>query len=430
MASLTRIREALEGKKLTGLLADLYGGEALPEQKRRLRRLCDLMAPLASPGDDIHIFSVPGRTELGGNHTDHNHGRVLAAAVHLDTLALAAKADDPASGAVRLISEGFPDAIALKLHSLKPQPKERNTTAALVRGAAAGLEKSGCVIGGFKGVISGAVPVGGGLSSSASLEILFVTIMDHLYNAGKIPVIEAAKIARRAENEFFGKPCGLMDQLACAGGGIAAMDFADPAAPRIRTIRAGFREHGYMLTVVNTGGSHADLTHEYAAIPAEMRAVAGALGKQYCAGLSAGSVVTALPALRKQTGDRALLRAFHFLAENQRVRTQTRLLSAGKIRRYLDLVNESGGSSWMLLQNCYPASTPRLQPIPLALTLTRLFLKGDGACRVHGGGFAGTIQAYIPVKMLKEYIPYMEAVFGPGSVIPLTIRRQGALKIL
>ncbi len=427
MASLARVREALNGEKLSGLLSALYGKEELPAQKRRLLRLCDLIAPLASPVDDMHVFSVPGRTELGGNHTDHNHGRVLAAAVHLDTLAIAAKA---VNDMVELTSEGFPDKITLKLDTLEPRAKEKNTTAALVRGVASGLKKKGYAIGGFKGVISGAVPMGGGLSSSASLEILFVTILDHLYNAGKIPVIEAAGIAQRAENDFFGKPCGLMDQLACAGGGIEAMDFADPAAPRIRTIHAGFREHGYILTVVNTGGSHADLTAEYASIPAEMRTVAGALGKKYCAELSTRSLVTALPVLRKQVGDRALLRAFHFLAENQRVKIQAGLLRAGKINQYMDLVNESGASSWMLLQNCHTASNPRSQPIPLALTMTRLFLMRDGACRVHGGGFAGTIQAYIPEKKFKEYTDYMGAVFGGGSVIPLRIRGQGALKIV
>ncbi len=427
MPTLAQLRESLENEHLTEPLRRLYGKEALPAQKQRLLRLCGLMDPLVSPGEEIHVLSVPGRTELGGNHTDHNHGRVLAAAVHLDTLAIAAKTNDTM---VELTSEGFPDKITLKLDTLEPLTKEKNTTAGLVRGVAAGLKERGHAIGGFKGVISGEIPVGGGLSSSASLEVLFVLILDHLYNGGKVPVIEAARIARYAENNFFGKPCGLMDQLACAAGGIAAIDFADPAAPRLTTIRAGFREHGYALAVVNTGGGHADLTADYAAIPTEMRAVAAALGKTYCAELSERSLLAALSALREQTGDRALLRAFHFLAESRRVQSQAAFLSAGKIKQYLDLVNESGGSSWMLLQNCYTTAAPDRQPIPLALTMTRKFLGEDGACRVHGGGFAGTIQVYIPIERFAAYTAYMEAVFGKGSVIPLQIRGDGALKIM
>jgi galactokinase len=417
--TLAHIRKSLEAKKVTELLTTLYGREQLPAQKQRLRRLSDYMKPVVSPGDHIHVFSVPGRTELGGNHTDHNHGRVLAAAVHLDSLAIAAKT---INDMIELTSIGFPDTITIKLDTLEARAKERNTTAGLIRGVASGLKKHGYAVGGFKGVISGAIPVGGGLSSSASLEILFVTIFDHLYNAGKIPVVKAAQIARYAENNFFGKPCGLMDQLACAGGGIAAIDFGEPAKPRIQTIRTGFRDYGYTLAVVNTGGSHADLTPEYAAIPEEMRAVAAALGKSFCAELSPQSVVRALPALRKQVGDRALLRAFHFFTETQRVKTQARLLSAGKVGQYLDLVNESGRSSWMLLQNCYTAYDTEHQPLALALTLTRHFLKGEGACRVHGGGFAGTIQVYIPVKRFGEYTAFIQAVFGEGSVIPLQTR--------
>ncbi len=427
MPTLKQTQEILGGDELTGLFSKLYGKELIPTQKKRLKTLIRQMAHVISPASDIHIFSVPGRTELGGNHTDHNHGKVLAAAVHLDSIAIVTKTDN---NIVELNSFGFQAKIKVGLDILEPQQKERNTTESLIRGVAAQLKKRGYSIGGFRGYISSTIPVGSGLSSSASIEILIATIFDNLYNSGRIPVIEIARIAQYAENHFFSKPCGLMDQITCAGGGIVAIDFADPLKPDVKTIHTHFKDYGYTLTVVNTGSNHADLTHDYSAIQKEMRATAGALDKKYCREISFKSLLHALPKLREKVGDRALLRTLHFLMENQRVQTQIRLLSQNRINEYLEIVNESGRSSWMLLQNCYTTSDPKQQSIPLALALSSYFFNGHSACRVHGGGFAGTIQAYIPSKEFESYKTYIQNIFGRGSVIPLQMRQAGAVKIM
>jgi galactokinase len=424
MANTSQIRNILNSGKKDDLLTKIYGPEFLARQKQRLHELLNKMS--VSSESDVHIFSVPGRTELSGNHTDHNHGKVLAAAVHLDAVAIVSKTADTL---VDINSLGMQSSIKVNLKSLHPQAKEKNTTESLIRGMAAQLQKKGYSIGGFRGIIASSIPIGSGLSSSAAIEVLIGTIFSHLYNKAKIPALEIAFLAQQAENIFFGKPCGLMDQIACVLGGIVAIDFAREAKPQVGKIKTFFQEYGYTLCVVNTGGSHKDLTDDYAAIQREMRATAQALDRSYCREISEGELKAALPELREAVGDRAILRAMHFLKENQRVGDQIRLLKNKKFKEYLELVNESGRSSWMLLQNCYPASDTRTQSIPLALALTALFTDGRSACRVHGGGFAGTIQAYIPNGNFAEYRSFMENIFGKGSVIPLQIREAGAVRI-
>jgi galactokinase len=424
MNTVRHIQNSLDNGAKDELLQTLYDPADLHAQKQRLRGLLDKV-PVRSE-NEIYIFSVPGRTELGGNHTDHNHGKVLAAAVHLDAIAIVVKT--PAN-CVELNSIGVQADIKVHLDNLKPRPNEKNTVESLIRGTAAQLHKRGYAIGGFRGIISSSIPMGSGLSSSAAVEVLIGSIFNHLYNKARITALEIASAAQYAENHYFGKPCGLMDQLACALGGIVTIDFADPAKPQYTSINAQFKEHGYTLCVVNTGSSHEDLTEEYTSIQQEMKAVARVLQKSYCREITESELRNALPELRKAVNDRAILRALHFFEENRRVDDQVRLLTEKKIEEYLEVVNTSGRSSWMLLQNCYAPSRPQEQPLCLALALTSYFSVRRTPCRVHGGGFAGTIQTYIPNKDLEKYRLYMEKVFGKGCVIPLHIRNKGAARI-
>jgi galactokinase len=330
---------------------------------------------------------------------------------------------------VRLVSEGYPEPIVVDLSALEPRPEELGKTEALVRGVAAGLAARGIEPRGFAGRIHSTVLPGSGLSSSAAIELLLGTILADLA-AAEVPAIELAKIGQSAENEYFGKPCGLMDQTASAIGGIVAIDFADPASPKLKRIDFDFEEEGYSLAVVNTGGSHADLTADYAAIPAEMRAVAAFFGADALRSVEPGLLVARGPEIRRSCGDRALLRALHFCAENARVQEMARALKEEEFKRYLKLVKKSGESSWKLLQNLYSLQAPGEQGLPLALALSADYLGKKGAWRVHGGGFAGTIQAYVPRKLLPGYTALMERYFGPGSVIPVSVRPIGATRVV
>jgi len=393
----------------------------------------------------IRIFSAPGRTELAGNHTDHNNGKVLAAAVQLHIKAQVQKTD---GNTVRFCSAGFPDAI-VKLtdnngdYDLQIKPEETGTTQALIRGIAAELHKRGCAIGGFTANAESGVLPGSGLSSSAAVETLIIRIFDSLYADGNLSAVETAQIGQIAENEYFGKPCGLMDQIACAADGTAAIDFADCANPIVKKINFDPAQAGYSLCIVNTGGSHADLTADYASIPAEMKSAAAFFGKSVLRELDKETVTSRAADVRKALGDRALLRAIHFFDENARVETMTSLLiemenaSAGTDKqaafyKYLSLVNESGNSSCELLQNVFSPNNPKSQGISAALAFTKDFLRKhtlQGACRIHGGGFAGTIQAYIPMDAIHAYRACMEAVFGAGAVTVLNINPKGAGEI-
>jgi galactokinase len=417
--------DALKSGSLDADLLALYGKAELSDQTLRYASLLETMQDQFFP-DTAAVIISPGRTELGGNHTDHNHGQVLAAAVHLDCVAVAA----PAPGMQVVIhSSGFPELIRADLSDLAPRPEERGRSESLVRGVAAGLVEKGCRIGGFTACLDSTVAPGSGLSSSAAFAMLLGGIFNHLFNRSGTTALGLAGIAKLAENEFFCKPCGFMDQLTCALGGVLHIDFKSPLDPDVERIDFEFTHAGYQLVVVDTGGSHANLTSEYAAITKEMGAVALLLGKEVLRGLSIGEVIASLPRLRKKAGDRAILRTIHFVEENQRVGAMVSALRQNQMEVYLKLVSVSGDSSWRLLQNCFRTSIPQMQGISLALTLTERFLDGSGACRVHGGGFEGTIQAYVPRAQFDGYRQMMERIFGPGSVMALRIRRPGVSRL-
>lgn len=370
-------------------------------------------------------FSASGRTEVIGNHTDHNHGRVMAAAVNLDIIA-AASAND--TSVVTVKSEGF-DADVIDISSLEPKPQETNKSASLIRGVCAGLKNRGYKIGGFDAYTTSDVLKGSGLSSSAAFEVLAGTIINHLYNDGKISAVEIAQVAQYAENVYFGKPSGLMDQMASSVGGFISIDFEDTSAPVIEAIDYDLSKSGYSLCIVDTRGSHAELTPEYAAIPDEMKAVAGYFGKEYLRQLSKQDVLDNVAALREKFGDRAVLRAFHFFDENERVIRLAAALKNGDFDAFLECINESGDSSYKYLQNVYAGSMPKNQSVSVALYMCDMLMQGSGASRVHGGGFAGTIQAFVKNDMLDGFINGMESVFGSGSCHVLNVRKQGGTEV-
>jgi galactokinase len=374
---------------------------------------------------DPQFFSSPGRTEIGGNHTDHNNGKVLAGAVNLDNVALAAVNN---SDTIRIESSGYQPFTVL-LSNLSPVSEEKNSSAALVRGIASKLKEFGYNIGGFDAVIDSNVPKGSGLSSSASFEVLIGTIFNHLFNQGKINPVQIAQIGQYAENVYFGKPCGLMDQIACACGGLVNIDFANPLNPEARKIAFDFFKSGFTLIITNTGGSHDNLTQEYAAVFNEMKSVAGFLGVNSLRDSNLEKALEAIPEMRNKTGDRALLRTIHFYNDNKRVEKQVEALEQGDFNSFLALVTESGYSSYMLNQNVYTFNDKHEQSVALGLALSELLLKARGAWRVHGGGFAGTILAFVPENMTDKYINSMENVFGKKSCYNLLIREAGAVKI-
>lgn len=417
------ILSRLPEKKTRERLAEVYGKEAVASALKRYEALSRAMLA-ARPNEEQRFFSSPGRTELGGNHTDHNRGRVLCAAIDLDAVACVVPNRDRS---VRIHSEGY-DPIEIDLSDLECRSEERGTTAALVRGIARGLADRGAPVKGFDALIHSTVLPGSGLSSSAAVENLFGGILSDLAQIDT-PAIELAKLGKYAENDYFGKPCGLMDQAASAVGGVVTIDFADPAKPRVKRIKYDFRAEGYALVVVNTGGSHADLTADYAAIPSEMQVVASFFGAESLREVEPELLLARGPEIRKAAGDRALLRALHFVGENRRVLDMVAALSKGSLRKYFKLVKKSGDSSWKLLQNLYPPEAPEEQGLCLALALSADFLGKKGAARVHGGGFAGTIQAYVPLDMLDGYSALMERYFGSGAMIKLAVRPLGAVKI-
>jgi galactokinase len=373
----------------------------------------------------VGIFSAPGRTELAGNHTDHNRGVVVAAAVTLDCLAVASARADLR---VHLVSAGFARPVDLTLDDLQPRADEKETPAAIVRGMAAGIHGL-MPLCGFDACVHSTVPVGAGLSSSAAFEVLCGRIFSGWHSGYVLTQQTLAALAHTAESRYFGKPCGEMDQLACAGSGASVIRFGMPQGKNVEAVPVNIAEAGYQLAVVNTGGSHADLTAEYAAIPAEMRRAAAVLGKQQAHGITAAEVLRHAAAIRNAAGDRALLRLLHFAEETQRAEAVAQALRHNRTQELLRLVNASGDSSWRLLQNCYPAGASA-QPLPVALETTRLQLDGQGAWRVHGGGFAGTIQVYVPQRLMAGYTKCMEQLFGAGCVIPLDIRGSGLHRLL
>ena len=418
----------IESGALDAILCELYGSDNLTAQKQRYTDALKEFAALYGDLEGTRIFSVPGRSEISGNHTDHNCGCVLAASIDLDMLAIAAATDD---GVIRMKSEGF-DADTVVIAEREATKAHRYSSESLIAGVCDGMLKNGYTVGGFVSYTTNNVFKGSGLSSSAAFEVMIGNILRSLYD-NDITDIEIAKIAQYAENEFFGKPCGLMDQTACAVGGFIAIDFADPKNPIVEKPSFDLSALGYSLCIVNTGGNHADLNEDYASVPAEMKAVAKALGKTVLRECDEDALLEAIPMLRETVGDRAILRALHFFAENRRVAVQSEALKAGDVDTFLAYVKKSGQSSFMYLQNVYTTKNIAEQGLSLALSLADGFLsvaERPAAWRVHGGGFAGTVQAFVPNENAREFAALMDSVFGEGACHILKIRQKGAIAIV
>lgn len=412
---------------IDSVLTHIYGEAAVPAQKARYAAAIDEFAAIYGEDRDITLYSVAGRSELSGNHTDHNHGCVVAASIDLDIIAVASKRED---SVIRLKSAGFPeDTVDFSTYT-SPVEAKFGTSESIIAGMCAGFLKNGYKIGGFDAYTTSNVLKGSGLSSSAAFEDMVGNILSHMYNDGTVDNVEIAKLAQYSENVFFGKPCGLMDQVACAVGGIVAIDFEDPKAPVIDKIDFDISGAGYNLCIVDTGGNHADLTDDYASVPAEMKAAAAYFGKKVLREVDEKQFIGAIPALREEVGDRAVLRALHFFAENKRVAAQKAALMDGDLDAFFGQVLASGKSSFCYLQNVYTTKNLTEQGLSLALCLAEKYLSDkSGAWRVHGGGFAGTIQAYVPMSEVEGFRALMDGVFGEGKCIVLRIRPEGAVRI-
>ena len=396
-----------------------------PDDRARLLALRDALIADGHKPEEIRFFTAPGRTELGGNHTDHQHGRVLAAAVDVDTVAAVAP---NGTGEIRLWSEGFPPCgVALDPAKNGPAPKE--SVRSLLQGMAELCAPLGTPCGLDIRASSTVLP-GGGLSSSASFEVLLAEIFNVLWCGDSLSPLKLAELGQRVENEWFGKPSGRLDQSASAVGGVTCMNFADPDAPEVEKLELDPEAAGYALFIVNCGASHADLTGEYAAIPGELKRLCAVFGKRVLAEVPEEDFLARLPELRMRCGDRAVLRAMHIYEENRRVLAQRDALKAGDFDRFLALVRESGLSSWRCLQNVTPAGAAAEQPMALTLALCEKLLKGRGACRVHGGGFAGTAQAWVPVDLAEDFRRETERVLGAGACQRRSVRAAGAAELL
>ena len=392
-----------------------------PEMKKAL----DEGFALAFGGAPSRYFSAPGRTEVGGNHTDHQRGRVLAGAVNLDTVAAVRENDQRL---IRIQSKGYP-LCSVSIDELEVRASEVNSTPALIRGVAARFAQLGCTLGGFDAYCESSVLPGSGLSSSAAFEVLVGTIINHLFFQAKATQPEVAQIGQYAENVFFGKPSGLMDQTASAVGGLVTIDFADTAKPVIRPVNFDFASCGHALCIVDSRASHADLTDEYAAIPQELSAICAQFGVDVCTQLSEDEFFAVLPKLREKCGDRAVLRAIHEFQDNARVSAQVEALESGNFGEFLRLIKESGISSWIYLQNVVPAGYTAHQDVAVALALCEKYLEGKGAYRVHGGDLAGTVQAFVPYELLDSFKAGIDAALGEGACHVLSIRPQGGVEM-
>ena len=432
MSTTAQLLQTLANRQHDQALAALYaldGAQSSLETARaRALHVVQAFTETFSPAPDAQagLFSGPGRTEIGGNHTDHQHGHVLCGSVDLDMLACAAL---NGTGVIRIQSEGYP-ALTIHLDSLLPREEEKNTSAALVRGVAAKVAELGYSLSGFDAYVTSNVLSGSGLSSSAAYEVLVGNILNHFCCGGQLDPIQIAKIGQYAENVYFGKPCGLMDQMGSSVGGAVAIDFADPTAPVVEKADYDFSQSGHALCIVDTCSSHGDLTDDYADITREMGAVAAHFGKQFLRQVPETSFRAALPELRRAYGDRAVLRSLHYYDDDRRAVEEVQALKAGDFRRFLALVNASGLSSALHLQNTWSIADPRQQAIPLVLALGRELLDGAGAIRVHGGGFAGTIQAFVPNEKLDAFKSGMEALLGQGKCHVLHIRPQGGCVVV
>lgn len=431
MTTCKAILEGLAAHKYDSRLSRIYCAAdetALAPHRARVAAAVKGYQSVFSAGDQtaVTIFSGPGRTELGGNHTDHQHGRVLAASVNMDMLAVAAP---NGTDLVFAQSEGYPP-VKVDLSDLAPCSCEEGTSAALIRGVAAQMAAEGHKPGGFNAYVVSSVPPGSGLSSSAAYEVLVGVIFNHLFCNDAFDSIRIAQIGQIAENQYFGKPCGLMDQMASAVGGTVAIDFIDPARPIVHKVDFDFPATGYALCIIDSGADHADLTDEYAAITREMGGVAASFGQRVLRDVDEAAFQKRIPELRKDLGDRAILRAMHFYADNRRAKEEAQALETGDFDRFLALIRQSGISSALHLQNTWAAPNPRQQAIPLALAVAEEVLGGRGATRVHGGGFAGTLQAFVPVDLLPVFKARMEELLGPNMCHVLSIRPEGGTVLI
>lgn len=427
MMTVAEWKRALNAGKLDEKLKQLYGIDAavMAHQKKRYTEALEEFAKLYPERKQVSIFSAPGRTEVGGNHTDHQHGCVLAAAVNLDVIAVVGFHSEKI---IRLKSTGYAE-IRVRLSDLSKKDAEVGTSTALIRGMAAKFAEMGAKLSGWDAYSTSDVLSGSGLSSSAAFEVLIGTIIDQHDNGGKAGAVEIAKIGQFAENVYFGKQSGLMDQMVSSVGGFVWIDFADTRKPVIRKHTFDFAKAGYCLCITDTKGSHADLTPDYVAVPTEMKQVAAYFGREVLRDVDAADFRQAIPKLRKSCSDRAILRAAHFFAENERATAEAKALENGDLSAFFALVKASGTSSWELLQNLYSCQKPEEQAIPLGIWYSQQFLGDKGAVRVHGGGFAGTIQAFVPTEEAEAYCRYMDDLFGKGSCHKLSVRPLGGVML-
>ena len=415
--------QKLDTQEAAELMAELYGEAGAAGNTERYRQVVKGFEK--TYGDnDILLFSSPGRTEISGNHTDHNHGKVLAGSINLDCVGAAAK---NGTDTVRILSETFNQKFIISLKDLKPSA-EMTGTIDLTKGILQGFKEKGYEIGGFDAYITSNVISAAGVSSSAAYEMLICSMINEFFNDGKVDVVTYAHVGKYAENKYWNKGSGLLDQMACAVGGMITIDFKNPLKPAVEKIDYDFGAQDHSLIIVQTGKGHADLSEEYSSIPNEMKRVAAVFGKEFCADITEKEVIDNAEKVRKEAGDRAFLRALHFFEENKRVEKEVKALKENRFDEFLDLITESGNSSWKWLQNCYVPGSEE-QGITSALALTELFIKekGCGACRVHGGGFAGVIMAMLPNRVADEYITYIEKAMGPGSAYRMSIRPYGAV---
>ncbi|MBW7573060.1 galactokinase [Caproiciproducens faecalis] len=424
-----KVKEWISQGKLDENLSYLYvcDYEKAADYRRRLLLAVENFEKLFGGDRDISIFSAPGRTEVGGNHTDHQRGRVLAASVNLDVIAVVAVSD---SGRVQVKSEGYP-MDNLNAAELDVKESERNKSVSLIRGVLSRFSQLGYPVGGFDAYTTSNVLAGSGLSSSAAFEVLIGTIVNDLFCGGKESALKIAQISQYAENVYFGKPCGLMDQAASSVGGFVTIDFMDAESPKVEQVHFDFAKCGYALCIIDTKGNHADLTPDYAAVPAEMRKVAAFFGKEVLSEVPEEMLYQNIPALREKAGDRAVLRAMHYYNDCLRVQKEVAALKNNDFDTFKQLIIESGYSSYMYLQNVFSPAHVQDQGMSLTLALCERFLSSvGGAYRVHGGGFAGTVQTFVPQEFLGEFVEKMEAVLGEGSCHILSIRPVGGTKIL
>ena len=414
----------LESEKAKKLLGELYGKAAVAENQKRYE---DLVGKFVKEfGEkDLYLFSSPGRTEISGNHTDHNHGKVLAGSINLDCVGVAAVND---TNFVNIVSETFNQSFTIDLNHLEPSDRMAGTVD-LVKGLLKGFEKSGYEVGGFDAYVTSNVISAAGVSSSASFEMLLCSMLNTFFNAGKMDTVAYAHIGKYSENHYWNKASGLLDQMACAVGGLITIDFLEPQAPVVEKIDFDFASQNHSLIIVNTGKGHADLSADYSSVPNEMKKVAQFFGKEVCAEIKEQDVIDHLAELRAYAGDRSVLRALHFFEENKRVEAEVRALKENRLGDFLDGITSSGNSSWKWLQNCYTNSNVQEQGISIALALTEMFIaeKKRGACRIHGGGFAGVIMAMLPNDLVDEYVAYIEKAMGEGSAYRMSIRPYGAI---